>query len=127
MFFFGIVGKVTHNICFVTVIEKTIFFLLFTSITFCNSSSQEKNVNKTNSTNISTSISECYEIKRDKIKEKLFNKINNSKALFVHILVPLFDNNQGIIPTGKSLGNGLNLKTKKSCKNLQLFKIYLFF
>ncbi len=54
----------------------------------------------------------CPEFSRDTIIAKLNNKIKDGNALFVHIFVPLCDNdNQGIIPTSKSLGDGLNLKT----------------
>ena len=92
--------------------KNAILFLISTLLFACNSNSQEKIIQNTDSTNTSTSLAECYEIKRDKIRKKLTTKINNSKALFVHILVPLCDNkNQGIIPTSKSLGDGLNLRT----------------
>lgn len=36
----------------------------------------------------------------------------HNEPLIVHLFVPLYDNeHQGIIPTSKSLGDGLNLKT----------------
>ena len=93
-------------------LQKAIFFILFSLLISCNSNSQEKIIDQTDSSNTSKPISDCYEIKRDIIREKLTDKIKSSKAFFVHILVPLCDNiNQGIVPTSKSLGNGLNLKT----------------
>lgn len=48
---------------------------------------------------------------RDSILYQLDQKINNKIPLVVHVMVPLCDNeNQGIIPTSASLGNGLDLK-----------------
>jgi len=48
---------------------------------------------------------------RTLIIKQLQNKIKNKEALIVHLFVPLCDNeNQGIIPTSESLGNGMDLK-----------------
>lgn len=48
---------------------------------------------------------------RAEIIERLSSKIENNEPLIVHIFVPLCDNeNQGIVPTSESLGNGLDLK-----------------
>lgn len=50
----------------------------------------------------------------DKLRDTtaLTNKIKNGKALVVHAFVPLCDNeNQGIVPTSPSLGDGMNLST----------------
>lgn len=52
------------------------------------------------------------ELSRDSIKNVLTQKIKNNEPLFVHIFVPLCDNeNQGIVPVNKSLGDGQNLRT----------------
>lgn len=49
---------------------------------------------------------------RTVIKAQLQAKINQNQPLIVHAFIPLCDNdNQGIVPTTKSLGDGLNLKS----------------
>ncbi len=49
---------------------------------------------------------------RSKIVARLKAKVNNGEPLVVHVMVPLCDNeNQGIVPTSPSLGNGLSLKS----------------
>ena len=49
---------------------------------------------------------------RTKIKERLQRKIKNKEPLLIHTFVPLCDNdNQGIVPVNKSLGDGFNLRT----------------
>ncbi len=49
---------------------------------------------------------------RAAIKKRLKAKNGNGEPYFVHIFVPLCDNeNQGIVPTSKSLGDGLSLRT----------------
>lgn len=49
---------------------------------------------------------------RSEIKVRLNAKMVNNEPLIVHLFVPLCDNiHQGIVPTSKSLGDGLNLKT----------------
>lgn len=49
---------------------------------------------------------------RTDIENRLKQKTISKKPLVVHIYVPLCDNeNQGIVPTSKSLGDGMNLKT----------------
>lgn len=51
-------------------------------------------------------------INRQQIEQNIQSKIDAYKPLIAHVLVPLCDNeNQGIVPTSKSLGDGLNLKT----------------
>lgn len=57
-------------------------------------------------------IPEYKEFDRTKIKENLQYKIDNGVPLVAHVLVPLCDNdNQGIVPTTASLGNGLSLRS----------------
>ncbi len=52
------------------------------------------------------------ELSRDSIKNVLAQKVQNNQPLFVHIFVPLCDNeNQGIVPVNKPLGDGQNLRT----------------
>lgn len=49
---------------------------------------------------------------RSAITQRLQAKIDAGKALFVHVLVPLCDNeHQGIVPTSASLGNGMSTKS----------------
>ena len=49
---------------------------------------------------------------RTEILKRLKQKIENSEPLVIHVFVPLCDNdNQGIVPVSRALGNGLNLKT----------------
>lgn len=49
------------------------------------------------------------EFPRNEIKERLAEKIKNKEDLFVHVFVPLCDNeHQGIVPVSKNLGDGFN-------------------
>lgn len=49
---------------------------------------------------------------RIEILQRLQQKIKEKKPLVIHAFVPLCDNeNQGIVPVSKSLGDGLNLRT----------------
>ena len=49
---------------------------------------------------------------RSKILENLKAKIAKQEPLLIHVFVPLCDNeNQGIVPVSKSLGDGLDLKS----------------
>lgn len=49
---------------------------------------------------------------RVEILKRLQQKIKDKKPLVIHAFVPLCDNeNQGIVPVSKSLGDGLNLRT----------------
>ncbi len=49
---------------------------------------------------------------RTEIQERLKIKIKNKEDLFVHVFVPLCDNeHQGIVPVSKSLGDGFNPRT----------------
>lgn len=49
---------------------------------------------------------------RTEIRKRLKAKIAEGKPLVAHVLVPLCDNeNQGIVPTSASLGNGMSLKS----------------
>ena len=49
---------------------------------------------------------------RSRIRQKIDSVQKVGGDLFVHCLVPLCDNeNQGIVPVSKSLGDGLNLRT----------------
>ncbi len=78
--------------------------------------SQPENTSEINNTINQKEITEQTEyvkFSRDSIKAKLKYKKANGIPLVVHIFVPLCDNeNQGIVPVGKSLGNG-----KKRGKN----------
>jgi hypothetical protein len=57
-------------------------------------------------------IPEYKEFDRTEIIEKLQYKIDNTIPLVAHVLVPLCDNeNQGIVPTTASLGNGQSLRS----------------
>lgn len=49
---------------------------------------------------------------RDSILARLTAKVENKETLFVHLMVPLCDNeNQGIVPVPASIGNGQNART----------------
>ncbi len=53
-----------------------------------------------------------YPKDRTEIIKRLQQKIEDKKPLVIHAFVPLCDNqNQGIVPVSKSLGDGLNLHT----------------
>ena len=53
-----------------------------------------------------------YPKDRIEILKRLQQKITDEKPIVIHAFVPLCDNeNQGIVPVSKSLGNGLNLRT----------------
>ncbi len=90
-------------------------FLVFISLLSCSSQSQQMAKSLKHIEPMSSDIQRqiiCPEFGRDIIKAGLYDKIKNDEALVVHIFVPLCDNdNQGIVPTTKSLGDGLNLKT----------------
>lgn len=91
-----------------------IIVLVFLSLFSCSSKPQQKAKNLTPGGHVAVNQRQplCPEFRRDIIIAGLHNKIKNGDALIVHIFVPLCDNdNQGIIPTSKSLGDGLNLKT----------------
>ncbi len=69
---------------------------------------------KTNHKPESRLIEEEVKIVKDRtdILKRLRDKIKNESPLLVHIFVPLCDNeNQGIVPTTESLGNGMSLKS----------------
>ncbi len=56
-------------------------------------------------------VIEFKAVSREVSFARLQKKIINKKPLFVHILVPLCDNdNQGIVPVSSKLGNGFDLK-----------------
>ena len=95
------------------IILQLIFFVSL-GLFSCSSQSQHKAKSLTPLQHMAVNQRQllCLEFRRDTIIAGLNNKIKNGDALIVHIFVPLCDNdNQGIIPTSKSLGNGLNLKT----------------
>ncbi|WP_291727263.1 hypothetical protein [Bernardetia sp.] len=107
-----------------------LIFLLFFSLTSCNAQKQKsleevkndsvktKSIDTTEFTQnefekVNTNkIPPYVEYGRDSIVRVLENKIKNNEPLFVHIFVPLCDNeNQGIVPVNTSLGDGMNLRT----------------
>ncbi|NJO89772.1 MAG: hypothetical protein HC831_13100 [Chloroflexia bacterium] len=91
--------------------------IFFTSLLFCGCSmkSQSENtsdINNTLSQKENTKQPEYVKFNRDSIKAKLKYKKAKRIPLVVHVFVPLCDNeHQGIVPVGKSLGDGMNLKT----------------
>lgn len=102
-------------------IKKLIFTLLLLVFVISSACLEEKNnnvaqVSISNEKNISTEKDTLYIPKkietRQIIKTKLKEKIKQNIPLVAHILVPLCDNeHQGIVPTSKSLGDGMSLKT----------------
>ena len=70
-------------------------------------------------------IPEYKEFDRTEIKEKLQYKIDNNIPLVAHVLVPLCDNeNQGIVPTTASLGNGQSLRSNLYWATSNGMKVY---
>jgi hypothetical protein len=65
------------------------------------------------STKVEKEVKKYFPIQsRDTILKQIGFKKANGKPLVVHIFIPLCDNeNQGIVPTTASLGNGLSLRT----------------
>lgn len=58
------------------------------------------------------SLKHSPEFDRTECANRIKDKIKSNKPLFIHLKVPLCDNeNQGIVPVNKSLGDGLNLRT----------------
>lgn len=52
------------------------------------------------------------QFERTAIKEKLQSKIKAKEALYIHVFVPLCDNeHQGIVPVNQTLGDGFNPKS----------------
>ncbi len=118
-------------------IKPNCLFLLTILLTLvsCESNSQVESERKKYTNNRVEDLV-CEEFPRNNIRAELQRKIKNSEPLFVHIFVPLCDNkNQGIVPTGNSLGDGLNLRTNlywgagygikthfKRCKDWKLIK-----
>jgi hypothetical protein len=91
----------------------TTLFLSFTLI-FVGVSASARNAGpgsaKTSNKTAYAATSTHYD--RTAIVARLEKKIAAGEALNVHVLVPLCDNeNQGIVPTSASLGNGLSLKS----------------
>lgn len=88
--------------------------LLVFSFSFCESRNQNKEDLKPSddSLNVKFLGNECKHELRDPAIFRLKSKIQSKKPLVVHAFVPLCDNeNQGIVPVNKQLGDGLNLKT----------------
>lgn len=99
---------------------KTNFIILlaFCTILSCESQSQLqdslslKGVDSVETVTIAEIVPEFLEFDRTEINQELQNKIDNNIPLVAHVLVPLCDNeNQGIVPTTASLGNGQSLKS----------------
>ena len=95
-----------------------IFMLSFCTFLSCESQSQVQdstNVILTDSVEILPKLDvvpEFSEFDRTEINEDLQYKIDNKIPLVAHVLVPLCDNeNQGIVPTTESLGNGQSLRS----------------
>jgi hypothetical protein len=84
------------------------------SFSFCESGNQNKieNHNREDSLEVEFLGNECKHELRDPAIIRMKSKIQSKKPLVVHAFVPLCDNeNQGIVPVNKQLGDGLNLKT----------------
>lgn len=99
-------------------LRKTLPFLgvllICLSFSFCESSPEgkTKKVNQEDSLKVISNGLECKHEIRDPAIIRLKSKIQSKSALVVHVFVPLCDNeNQGIVPVNKQLGDGLNLKT----------------
>lgn len=113
--------------------KKPLLYLIALLFIFmsCNTQNSESINNENNSTEIvqnkidstilivdgfikinAQNLPPYVEYNRDSIKNVLAQKVKNNEPLFVHIFVPLCDNeNQGIVPVNKPLGDGQNLRT----------------
>jgi hypothetical protein len=90
-------------------ISISIIFCLLT-IVLCNAKHYpETSINSMSSQNQGKSL---LVQNRDSIRVLLKKKIQHKTPLIVHVFVPLCDNeNQGIVPVNKKLGDGMNLQT----------------
>lgn len=101
--------------------KNTVFILLFTggivclfSFSFCESTIHANSEVKSNPDTLAISFNGfTYKvIERTDILKRIKEKAGKKSPLVVHIMVPLCDNdNQGIVPVNKQLGDGLNLRT----------------
>lgn len=96
----------------------TVLFVLVTlcliSFSFCESTTQAITIEKsTPDTLISYFTGYRYKVNdRTEILRRLKEKTGKKLPLVVHIMVPMCDNeNQGIVPVNRWLGDGRNLKT----------------
>lgn len=103
-------------------VSSKVLILTFLFFTLCNISCNENTAHINNTNNTIEKIKNPTDtipkkttndtFDRSNIVNTLKNKVKSNKPLIVHILVPLCDNeHQGIVPTSKSLGNGLSLKS----------------
>lgn len=95
-----------------------LFFLLSVLVFLSCSNKHEKQESDSISNNqnvedsLKIELDSLYEFERSEMRSKIDSIQKNGGNLFVHCLVPLCDNeNQGIVPVSKSLGDGLNLRT----------------
>lgn len=90
---------------------KSLLLVLLSLIFSCGSGAQNTVKKENLVAEQDTSVS-CHEFTRENILKRLHGKKEQGSPLVVHLFVPLCDNeNQGIIPVSKSLGDGRNLKT----------------
>jgi hypothetical protein len=96
-------------------LTKSLTFIVIALLFWtCGMKSQSESLTENDTLTEQTNLnpSEDEKFNRDKIKVRINYKKTNGVPLVVHIFVPLCDNeHQGIVPVGKSLGNGKNLKT----------------
>lgn len=88
--------------------------LIVLSFSFCESSTEAKkpNMKQEDSVLVVFEGNECKHELREPAIIRMKEKILAKKPLVVHVFVPLCDNeNQGIVPVNKQLGDGLNLRT----------------
>jgi hypothetical protein len=97
---------------------KIFFFLLIIvsvlAFSFCESSPEVRKlkINIEDSTSLVFEGNECKHELREPAIIRFKAKIQSKQPLVVHVFVPLCDNeNQGIVPVNKQLGDGLNLRT----------------
>jgi hypothetical protein len=96
------------------ILSITGILLLILSFSFCESSTDDKKteLKQEDSVSIAFPGNICKQEQREPAIIRLKAKISAIKPLVVHAFVPLCDNeNQGIVPVNKQLGDGLNLKT----------------
>ena len=91
---------------------KCISIVIIFTLLNCTSDFSSQKEKGTASHKATFAKEKTYPKDRIQIVKRLQQKITDKKPLVIHAFVPLCDNeNQGIVPVNKSLGDGLNLRT----------------
>jgi len=91
---------------------RVLFFICVCIITAVSAKSLAYSKTPVNSSRTQAQEKSLLVQNRDSIRVLLKTKIQRKEPLVVHVFVPLCDNeNQGIVPVNKQLGDGMNLQT----------------